>query len=168
MRKDRKIQIEENKKNFSIKSMYFNRYLLVRYIIALFFFTNIYWLISLLMSSSLLFFIPLSLMLILLSSVAEQIKILNNHTNQAANTKYCFTVLLITNVLLMFLSSFSTTFTHLYPFLINQMKSQILVLSILAIGVLLSGIILYRLHQIKNNEDRHYHRIKQYEEIMQT
>lgn len=75
MRKDRKIQIEENKKNFSIKSMYFNRYLLVRYIIALFFFTNIYWLISLLMSSSPLFFIPLSLMLILLSSVAEQIKI---------------------------------------------------------------------------------------------
>ncbi|WP_269317470.1 hypothetical protein [Tetragenococcus muriaticus] len=41
-------------------------------------------------------------------------------------------------------------------------------LSILAIEVLLSGIILYRLHQIKNNEDRHYHRIKQYEEIMQT
>ncbi|MDN5809706.1 MAG: hypothetical protein L0H13_06200, partial [Staphylococcus equorum] len=72
---------------------------------------------------------------------------------------------LIINGVLMILSSFSSIFTQLFPFLINQARSRVLVLSVLAIGILLSGIILYRLHQIKNNEDRHYHRIKQYEEV---
>lgn len=148
--------------------MYFNRYLLVRYVLALFFFTNIYWLLSLLMSGSSLFFIPLALILLLLSSVAEQIKILSKHTNQAIYTKYYFTTQLITNVLLMFLSSFSSIFTQLYPFLINQLRSQILVLSVLAIGVLLSSVIVYRLYQIKHNKDKHYYRIKKYEEVIHT
>lgn len=165
MKKEEKVRIEENKKNLSVKSMYFNRYLLVRYTIALFFFTNVYWLLSLLMSGSSLFFIPLAIILLLLSSIAEQIKMINKHTNQAVYTKYYFITQLIINGVLMILSSFSSIFTQLFPFLINQAKSRVLVLSVLAIGILLSGIILYRLHQIKNNEDRHYHRIKQYEEV---
>ncbi len=166
MKKEERKQIEKNKKNFSIKSMYFNRYLLVRYVVALFFFINIYWLISLLMSSSILFFIPSILILCLLSSVAEQVKMISKHTNRAIYTKYCFVILLTTNVLLAFLSLFSPIFSQLYPFLVNQVKSQMLILSILAIGILLSSIILYRLHQIQYNEDKHYQRIKKYEEVI--
>ena len=166
MEKEERKQIEINKKNFSIKSMYFNRYLLVRYTVAIFFFINIYWLISLLMSNSILFFIPSILILCLLSSVSEQVKMISKHTNRAIYTKYCFIALLITNILLIFLSPFSSIFPQLYPFLVNQTKSQVLILVVLGIGAILSSIVLYRLHQIQYNKDKHYQRIKKYEEVI--
>ncbi|MEL5938731.1 hypothetical protein WN865_04050 [Tetragenococcus halophilus] len=168
MKKEERAQIEQNKKNLSIKSMYFNRYLLIRYVSALFFFTNTYWLVSLLMSGSSLFLIPLTLMIIILFSVAEQIKILDKHTNEARYTKCCFAILLIANVLLVSLSFSPSSFTRLYPFLINQVNSQVLVLSILVTGILLSGVVLYRLFQIKNNNDKHYKRIQSYEEVVHS
>ncbi|MFD1067627.1 hypothetical protein [Oceanobacillus locisalsi] len=168
MKKDERAQIEKNKKKLSIKSMYFNRYLLVRYVSALFFFTNVYWLTSLLMSDSPLFFIPLLLIIAVLCSVVEQVKILSHHTNQATYTKYSFSTLFIANVLLMIMTCFSSSFTQLYPFLVNQTSSQILVLGVLGIGVVLSGFILYRLYLIRHDEDKHYSRIKKYEEVIHS
>ncbi|API92142.1 MULTISPECIES: hypothetical protein [Virgibacillus] len=158
--------MEQNRKKLSIKSMYFNRYLLIRYVSALFFFTHLYWLISMFMSGSTLFFIPLMLIIALVISIAEQVKIYSNHTNNAKRTKYCFIMLLLTNVTLILSVCFSSIFTHLYPFLFNQDKTRILVLVILFIGILLSVFVLYRLNQIKHNEDKHFKRIKQYEEII--
>ncbi|WP_244856945.1 hypothetical protein [Oceanobacillus sp. J11TS1] len=158
--------IEQNRKKLSIKSMYFNRYLLVRYVSALFFFTNVYWLLSLLMSDSSLYFIPLVLIIVLLFSVVEQVKLFSKHTNNAKYTNYSFKILLFTNVALILPTCFSSSFTQLYPFLLNQEKSKVLVLIILAIGILLSALILYRLYRIKHDEDKHYERIKQYEEAI--
>jgi len=166
MKNDGKAQIEKNRKKFSVKSMYFNRYLLVRYVSALFFFTNLYWLISLLMSDSPLYFIPLMLIILLLFSVVEQVKMYSNHTNNAKYTRYCFTILLVTNVILILPTCFSSTFAHLYPFLLNQEKSKILILTMLVTGILLSVLILYRLYQIKHNEDKHYERINRYVEAI--
>ncbi|WP_152655731.1 hypothetical protein [Oceanobacillus sp. CFH 90083] len=166
MKNDEKTQIEQNRKKFSIKSMYFNRYLLVRYVSALFFFTNLYWMISLLISDSSLYVIPLILMAGLLFSIAEQVKIYSNHTNNAKYTKYSYLMLLITNLILIIPTCFSSSFTQLFPFLLNQEKSKILVLIILVAGILLSALILYRLNQIKHNEDKHYERIKNYEKAV--
>lgn len=166
MKKDERVQIENNRKKFSVNSMYFNRYLLVRYVSALFFFTNMYWLISLLMSDSSLYFIPLVLMIVLLSSIVEQVKMYSKHTNNANYTKNSFIIFLFTNVVLILPTCFSPSFTQLYPFFLNQEKSKILVLSILITGILLSALILYRLYQIKHDEDKHYARIKKYEEAI--
>lgn len=166
MEKDEKTQIEQNRKEFSIQSMYFNRYLLVRYISALFFFTNLYWMISLLISNSSLYIIPLILMSGLLFSIAEQVKIYSNHTNDAKYTKYSYVMLIFTNIVLIILTCFSSTFTQLYPFLLNQEKSKILVLIILVVGILLCTLILYRLNKIKHNDDKHYERIRNYEKIV--
>ncbi len=41
-----------------------------------------------------------------------------------------------------------------------------LVLVILITGILLSALIIYRLYQIKHDEDKHYKRIKRYEEVI--
>ena len=166
MKNDERAQIEENRKKFSVKSMYFNRYLLVRYVSALFFFTNLYWFISLLMSDSSLYIIPLLLMIVLLFSVAEQVKMYSNHTNNAKFTRYSFMIFLFTNVVLILPTCFSSSFTQLYPFLLNQEKSKILILVILLIGILFSAVILYRLYRIKHDEDKHYERIKQYKEAI--
>ena len=166
MNYDEKALLEKNRKKLSIKAMYFNRYLLVRYVTALFFFTNIYWLISLLMSNSSLYFIPLILIIFLLISIAEQVKIYSSQTNNALYTKYCFTALLVANVIFILPTYFSASFAQLYPFLVNQDKSKIFVLTILITGIFLSVLILYRLYQIKNNKDNHYAHIKKYEEVI--
>ncbi|XJZ26720.1 hypothetical protein ACF5W4_15440 [Bacillota bacterium Lsc_1132] len=166
MNYDERALLEKTRKEQSIKSMYFNRYLLVRYVTALFFFTNIYWLISLLMSDSSLYFIPLILIIFLLISIAEQVKIYSSHTNNAIYTKYCFIALLFANVSFILPTYFSATFAQLYPFLVNQDKTKIFVLTILITGILLSVLILYRLYQIKNNKDNHYALIKKYEEVI--
>ncbi|MDY0406721.1 hypothetical protein P5G51_016345 [Virgibacillus sp. 179-BFC.A HS] len=96
--------------------MYFNRYLLVRYVSALFFFTNVYWFISLLLSDSPLYFIPLVLIIALIVSVAEQVKMYSDHSNHAIYTRACFTILLGTNILLILPTCFSSSFAQLYPF----------------------------------------------------
>ncbi|AXI10274.1 hypothetical protein CUC15_15630 [Oceanobacillus zhaokaii] len=166
MKKDEMALMEQSRKKISIKSMYFNRYLLVRYVSALFFFTNIYWLISLVMSDSSLYIIPLILIIVLVISTAEQVKIYSKHTNNAKYTKFSFMTLLFTNVFLIIPSCFSSSFTQLYPFLLNQEKSKILVLVILTIGILLSALILNRLFRIKHDEDKHYDLIKKYEEAI--
>lgn len=158
--------IEKNRKEFSMKAMYFNRYLLIRYVTALFFFTNLYWLILLLMSKSSMYFIPLFLLFASLFHIAELVKAYSEHTNNAKKTKYFFLILLWTNVFLLLPTFFSSSFTQLYPFLTDEMTSRIIIFSILITGILLSLFILYRLSQIKNNEDKHYKRIKKYEKAV--
>lgn len=159
-------RIEQNRKMLSLKSMYFNRYLLVRYVTVFFFFVNMYWLISLFMSHSPLFFIPSLLIVVLLLSIAEQVKLYSNHTNNAKYTRYCFKILLYTNMVLLLLSFFSSAFIKLYPFLIDQMGSKAFVVIMLTMGILLILSILHRLSKISRNEDKHYERIKQYEEVI--
>ncbi|WP_269409949.1 hypothetical protein [Lentibacillus daqui] len=118
------------------------------------------------MSDSSLYFIPLMLMIVIVISVAEQVKMYSDHTNNAKYTKYCFIILFGTNVMLIIPTCFSMSFTQLYPFLLDQEKSRILVLVILTIGILLSSFVLHRLYKIKHNEDKHYKRIKKYEEAI--
>lgn len=166
MKKDEMAQIVQNRKKLSVKSMYFNRYLLVRYVSALFFFTNFYWLISLLMSDSSLFFIPLVLIIVFVVSAAEQVKIFSSHTNNAKHTKYYFKIQLVINIILLLPTYFSSSFTQLYPFLIEKGSSKLFILAILMLGIILSAITLKRLHSIKHNEDKHFERIKEYEQAI--
>lgn len=157
---------EENRKKLSVKTMYFNRYLLVRYVSALFFFTNLYWLISLVMSDSSLFVIPLFVLVGYVVGAAEQVKIYSNHMNNAKYTTYCFTFQLMINIVLLLPTCFSSTFIKLYPFLIDHEQSKLFVLTILVTGILFSVFILKRLDKIKHNEDKHYQRIMEYENII--
>lgn len=159
-------QIERNRKNLSVKTMYFNRYLLVRYVSSLFFFTNLYWLILLGMSKSSLFFIPVVLLIVFVVSAAEQVKIFSSHTNNAKYTKYYFYIQLVTNIILLFPTYLSSTFTIFYPFLIEKEQSKLFIIAILMIGIFLSAIIVKRLHSIQHNEDKQYECIKEYEEAI--
>ncbi|ESU31923.1 hypothetical protein G3A_14000 [Bacillus sp. 17376] len=159
-------QVEKHRKEMSLKSMYFNRYLLVRYVTALFFFTNVYWLISLLMSDSSLYFIPLALLIILLFGTAEQVKLYSHHVSNTKYTRYSFIAMLVAGGILILMTFFSSSFAQLYPFLVAQEQSKIVVLSVLLLGVLLNLLVLYRLNQIRHNEDKHYERIKKYEEVI--
>ncbi|MEG3033149.1 MAG: hypothetical protein RR813_08035, partial [Enterococcus sp.] len=69
--------LDLDRKKLSLKNMYFNRYLLVRYLSAIFFFSNLYWLIALLLVGSKLFFVPAILIISILPAVFEQEKLYN-------------------------------------------------------------------------------------------
>ncbi len=146
--------------------MYFNRYLLVRYVSALFFFTNLYWFMALLMSDSRLYFIPLSLLVVLVISTSEQVKMYSKHANIAKKTKYCFRILLATNAVLLIPMFFTSAFTALFPFFLYQGKSILLISAILIAGMALSLWMLHRLNKIELNEDKHFKRMKHYEEAI--
>ena len=166
MNYEQKLEYERNRIKLSLKSMYFNRYLLVRYVTALFFFTNLYWLVSLILSKSSFYIIPLFLIGFLIISVAEQVKIYSKHTNNAKITRFSFIAMLIANVGLIVPTCLSSTFAQLYPFFVNETKSRVFVFSILLAGILLSVLMLRRLNQIKQNMDKQYQRIKEYEKVV--
>lgn len=166
MNREDKILLDQNRKKFSLRSMYFNRYLLVRYMTALFFFTNLYWFLSLIFSNSSLYFVPLMQIIVLILCFAEQVKIYSKHTNHAKYTIYSFRFLVVINIVLLILACFPGSFHMLYPFLVNELKSRIMIISLLTVGIILCLITLNRLNKIKHDQDRYFQYIKEYEKLM--
>ena len=166
MNSSEKKQIERSRVELTLKSMYFNRYLLVRYVTALFFFANLYWMIFLAMGKSSWLYLPLSLIGILLMGIAEQVKIYSRHTNNAKYTRFCYIAMIIANGILIAPTCIPSSFVQLYPFLANKPQSRIVAVAILIIGILLSILMLYRLNQIRHNADKQYQRIKEYEKAV--
>lgn len=58
MDETKKQQLALEKKQFSLKIMYFNRYLVIRYLTAFFFFINLNWLVLLLIARSSAWLLP--------------------------------------------------------------------------------------------------------------
>lgn len=166
MNKETKDKIEKNRRETSLKAMYFNRFLLVRYMSALFFFSNLYWFFTLTMSRSLTLIIPLTLMIIILMSVAEQVRMYGNHSNKAKYTYYCYLSLSTINIILLPLILFTPLFQYLYPFIVDQSDSRLFIAGILVGGLLISGFILFRLYNIRHNKDWHYKRLQIFENAM--
>ncbi|HHX70554.1 MAG TPA: hypothetical protein GX708_21190, partial [Gallicola sp.] len=90
-KKEKKI-IDKKGKELSLKNMYFNRYLIVRYTVALFFFINLYWLLSLLLTKSFMAILPCMLILLLILVIFEHAKLYSNHTNKLPRTKLYFKI----------------------------------------------------------------------------
>lgn len=166
MDQETKNKIEKNRRETSLKAMYFNRFLLVRYMSALFFFSNLYWFFTLVMSRSLALILPLVLMIVILISVAEQVRMYGNHSNQAKYTYYCFLSISTINLLLIPIILFTPLFQYLYPFIVDQSSSRLFVFGILVCGLCISGFILFRLHNIRHDKDWHYKRLQRFENAM--
>ena len=93
----RKIELE--KKQLSLKNMYFNRYLIVRYLTAFFFFMNMQWMILLLSAKSLGSSLPMILILAILPAVGEQVKLYRKHQTNVPWTKWYFLFQSVFNLL---------------------------------------------------------------------
>lgn len=65
---------ETLKKETALKNSFFNRYMLVRYSLALFFFSNVYWLIILWTQVSFYIIFPITLLIFIVWSYAEQFR----------------------------------------------------------------------------------------------
>lgn len=158
-----KLDIE--KKQLSLKNMYFNRYLGIRYLTAGFFFMNLNWLVFLMLAGSSWLAVPLALLLVTVPAVWEQFKLYGQHKNTVPWTKFYFGLQFLVNGLLA-ITAFFSSFQYLFPFMNQGIQGRTLILVVVLSGMALCGFVEVRLKKISTDHDRHYLRIKQYEKAL--
>ena len=152
--------VSQLKKETALKNFRYNRFLLLRYLLAGFFFTNLYWLLSLL---------PLGLIVLSVPAIAEHLRLYGYPSDDVRNQLkwhrlYQMTQGIINLVLLVsVLTNFG--FEQVFPFFTNSATSKGFVSCILLVGMLLSGIILKRIQSIYSQKDRHASYITEFSKL---
>ncbi|POD82820.1 hypothetical protein S101258_02205 [Lactiplantibacillus plantarum subsp. plantarum] len=88
-----------NRRTLSLTSMYFNRFLLFRYVTAIFFFVNLYWAIILFGSGSAAGLLPTALLIGAGVVIVEQVSKFWKHTNQLTLTRWFYWVQILANAI---------------------------------------------------------------------
>ncbi|MFV0255505.1 MAG: hypothetical protein ACK5G7_05205 [Erysipelotrichaceae bacterium] len=160
---DRKINetknLEEIRIQTRLKNMYFNRYLMIRYFLAIFIFTNFYWFIS---TSNFAKFIPVILLVLGFLCCFEAIKVYGNPYYVGKWTKLYFQLQAIVNMSCLILM-WSPIFNFLFPFLNSELLSYIILIVMCFVGLFMAIACIRRLNEINKNEDKNFKFIKQYE-----
>lgn len=165
MDKLQKDKLEKRRKETSLKAMYFNRFLLIRYITAGMFFANVYWFISLMISRSIMSLVPGINLVVIVMATFEQFSMVSAPINDAKKSAFAYRYLLIANIVTG-MNAFTPLFNKLFPFFNNSMKSSYLILGINIIGIVLCMISIMRLEKIKNCKDKQFKNIKRYEQAI--
>lgn len=163
--KKRKSQadIDRQKKRNALKNMYFNRYLMVRYFLAILLFSNFYW--ALYTWGSWIFVIPAVMLILAVTPCFENIRSYGETAANMKGTKRYYKAQLAVNACLIVLC-FTPMFKETMPFLNDTLNSRILACTIFLIGFILSNASYQRLKKIDINNDKQYFRIKQYEKAI--
>lgn len=153
--------VTEDEKNIScLKSMYFNRYLLIRYALALFIFSNLYW--ALFLHKSKLVAVPIVMLIISAMPCYENFK---NYGETAPSMKCTKNFFIMQGVvcLCVLVAVLTPFFTSLLPVLTDTILSRVVAFTIAFIGWLIHVACLKRLQKIEASEDKQYQRIVEYE-----
>lgn len=149
----------ENKQALARKSFRYTRFLPLRYSLALFSFTNLYWAL-LIFGLGFAWLIPAGMVLLGLPALFEQVKLYGVKTldlkDELKFTQMFFRIQLLVNVALIAVALSGLGFGTFYPFLTTIWRSRLIMASILGVGVLLTAFGLKRISQILTNTDKHY------------
>lgn len=146
--------VVEKKKEDSIKYLYFSRYLMLRYIVVIFLFANLFWLLILTQYQRWFGIIISGIMTILAAIAAiEQLTKMHNRKLDVPVTRYYFWLQIAVNVCLS-CGAFSPLKNQLFPFLINK-SSVYLICAILLIGILLCYLCERRIRNIRVGKDKY-------------
>ena len=140
----------QNKKRYNLTNVSFNRYLVFRYITAIFFFINLYWMIlsfETIRSGNVL---PILLFLVDIAIIIEQTAKYWNPSNRLTVTRIGYGIQIGSNlfILLMILVGHQHIF---FPF-INE-KGQTILILFLLVGCVVSTFIEWRAWQIEHDKD---------------
>ncbi|MGO2695966.1 MAG: hypothetical protein ACTIJA_05530 [Bavariicoccus seileri] len=163
--KQAKATMAKKRQEVGLRNMYFNRYLLIRYITAVFFFSNLYWFVFLAGTKSIFLGLPLVLLVGMVVVVWEQIKTYRDHRSEIPSTRLYYRVQLALNAVLCF-SVYTPLFTSLFPFVKNSSEGKSVVLLMLVLGALLCVVVERKLQLISRHKDRHYGRIMAYKKAI--
>lgn len=166
MSKNKKINqtsIETQKKLSSLKNLYFNRYLMVRYFLAVFVFSNFYW--ALYTQGHWIMVLPCILLILAIKPCFDVIRSYGETSIDMKWSTIYFRAQLGVNIVVAILM-WTGMFHDLFPFLSDILPSQILASMILLGGVIMALCCVKRLDKIERNEDKQYQRILQYEKAL--
>lgn len=150
----------EASKQSKLRSIKFNRFLLFRYITAVFFFINLYWSVLSLSALSLWIILPLILMVIDIAIIIEQTKKYWHPSNYLVVTKIGYIVQIFSNLVGMTMILFGYQ-RLLFPFINDEGRGLLLVC--LVLGCLVGGLVEWRIWQIEHNKDAYLKHMKVFE-----
>lgn len=155
-------------KETAVKNFRYNRFLLLRYLLAGFFFMNLYWGLSLALSQSWVALLPFGLMVLSLPAIAEHLRLYGYPSNEIKGQldqhwRYQW-VQLGANLVLVVMCWAESGFQMVFPFLNADSSSRGFVSCILLSGVLLSLLSLRKIAKIYANLDRHARYIDEFEQ----
>lgn len=161
MKRSKEVQAQE--KELALRNFKFNRFLFIRYALAFSVIANLYWLFMNLFTQISSVVVPL--MMVILGGMAafEYIKVYWVHENKLKYSKIYFQAQFIMNIGLFLLSLNDSVFAFLYPFIEVTPEARMLVYGILAIGMVIAGVSLFKIHRIHLNKDKKYQYIQRYE-----
>lgn len=165
MDRHEKEKLDKSRKETSLKTMYFNRYLLVRYITAGFFFVNLYWFLALIMSERVWAIVPGINLIFMIRAIWELCTMFSSPIDDAKKTILAYKIILGVNVAIV-AALFTPFFSKLFPFLTDTGVSHEFIFGITFIGMIFCAVILKRLQKIKNHTDKQFKYTKQYEKTL--
>lgn len=158
----------EMRKKVSVKNMEYTRYIGIRYALALLLFTNLNWLITLLLSKSELLVVPLFLLGVIILPVYEQIKVYSTKDLALKHSKRYFIIQTIVNVLFL-VFSFSTPFYNkAFPFMASSAQGMLGIAGVLGVGIIISTASLRKIANIDGQKDRLYKEVRKYKNALKV
>lgn len=163
-----KAKQEQIRKQTAITNFRYNRFLLLRYLLALFFFVNLYWGLASFLSKGVLSLIISTLLLVVGGfAVGEHVKLYGDKDESIASKLYFnhfyYLFQLLVNFCI-FVSAFTGFgFKQLFPFLISTSMTRLVIIGVAFLGSGLSLVCLHRVRAILRKKDRYYQHIKKYE-----
>ncbi|MFU2205706.1 hypothetical protein [Streptococcus pluranimalium] len=156
---------EEIRREVKYKNNLFNRYMLFRYSLALFFFANIYWSLALFFKPNLYLLVPFAMLVLLVIATIEQFKLYGMSIPKLSHTELALKTQLVINILIIILTIVNQT-SILFPTFTNQLSAKLVIIILQALGILLININLNRIALIKQNKDNYYQRFQTIEKYI--
>lgn len=140
---------QENREN----TLRYMKYFVIRYGVALYFFTNLYWMLMIYtMGISVYILLPLILFVLSAVSIWEQVKIYQGHPVRLKGTRLLFKGTIVGNSMVWFLL-IMTQSLDLIPFLTFSKLSVAIVSGLLLAGIVLALWLQSSLERIEHNEE---------------
>lgn len=153
-------QLLRNRRIASMKTLYFNRFILARYSLAIFFFSN--FLLAYLCFPEIAGIGAVGMLIMAILPIWEMGKMYGEVAPKYKMTKYFFVLQWFFNLILIFMTALQPV-SQTFPFLTDISTSRIVMLVVLVIGLALVTFVLYRFYQIDRNVDKAYRRIEFFE-----
>ena len=167
MIKKEQLEIERQRRETALKNTFFNRYLLLRYTIALFFFGNIYWLLNQFIRPSFVIVLPITLIVLAILATVEQFRLYGKRDERLKVTQMFVRSQAVIQVGLLVLT-WTSWFTTLFPIFENNQTARFFVFVILLLGLGLCLLNLKRIQEIYERKDKAYQHFIQLEKSSVT
>lgn len=162
MDKKERQKIEQQRREMALTNTFFNRYLLLRYSIALFFLGNIYWLLNQFINPSPIIIFPIMLIVFSILATIEQFKLYRNRKEKLGITLMFVRIQMLISIGLLVLT-WTSWFKNLFPIFENNQVARLFVFVVLLLGLVLSLLDIRRIKKIYKRTDKVYQQFVQLE-----